>query len=77
MDRLCGKGGEMKRMIQACIEKYPERFENYNRIYALLNKLQGVPNDVKNKQEWVRNTMGLKGISQRINYLKEILTGAR
>jgi superfamily II DNA or RNA helicase len=77
MDRLCGKGGEMKRMIQACIEKYPERFEDYNRIYALLNKLQGVPNDVKNKQEWVRNTMGLKGISQRINYLKEILTGVR
>ena len=77
MDRLCGKGGEMKKLIQACIEKYPERFEDYNRIYALLNKLQGVPNDVRNKQEWVRNTMGLKGISQRINYLKEILAGAR
>ncbi len=77
MDRLCGKGGELKKLIKACIEKFPERFEDYNRIYALLNKLQGVPNEVKNKQEWVRNTMGLNGIVQRINFLKEILAGTR
>ena len=67
----------MFRLIRACMEKHPQRFEGYNRIHAELNRLQGVPKGTRNGQEYVRMRLGIKGIRQRSNYLKEILEGKR
>ena len=77
IERICGKGGEMFRLIRACMEKHPQRFEGYNRIHAELNRLQGVPKGTRNGQEYVRMRLGIKGIRQRSSYLKEILEGKR
>ena len=78
IQKLCGHGGLIQSLTRACIDRYPERFGEYNRIYSFLNDIQGVPRNLpknKKRQEWLKESRGLAGIKERVELLKKILAG--
>jgi superfamily II DNA or RNA helicase len=77
MESLCKKGGKIWKLITRIMNRWPGVYAERSHVISELNKRQGVPLSAKNKQEWVKNKLGLKGLLQRVNILEEMLKGQR